>query len=176
MKNTKILISLILIIFIALSLTACNKNSTDQNQRKGNNSLYISENIANENNKEDNKELIPVDIIINNNTFSAKLYTNDATKELLNQFPMTINMNEMNWNEKYYYISSSLTQDEEDIKNIKSGDIMLYGSDCIVIFYKDFETFNKYTRLGYIEDKEKLSDILKNNNDVKITFQSDIKI
>ena len=91
MKNTKILISLILIIFIALSLTACNKNSTDQNQRKGNNSLYISEN-----NKEDNKELIPVDIIINNNTFSAKLYTNDATKELLNQFPMTINMNEMN--------------------------------------------------------------------------------
>lgn len=96
MKNTKILISLILIIFIALSLTASNKNSTDQNQRKGNNSLYISENIANENNKEDNKELIPVDIIINNNTFSAKLYTNDATKELLNQFPMTINMNEMN--------------------------------------------------------------------------------
>lgn len=176
MKNIKRLISLILIIFIALSLTACNKNSTDQNQRKGNNRLYISENITKENNKKNNKELISVDIIINNNTFSAKLYTSDSTEELINQFPMTINMNEMNGNEKYYYMSSSLTQDEEDIKNIKSGDIMLYGSDCIVIFYKDFETSYKYTRLGYIEDKEKLSDILKNNNEVKITFQSDAKI
>ena len=53
---------------------------------------------------------------------------------------------------------------------------MLYGSDCIVIFYKDFETSYKYTKLGYIEDKEKLSEILKNNNEVKITFKSDTKI
>ena len=176
MKKIKRLIFLIFIIFITLSLTACNINSSDQSQRKENNSLYISENIANENKKEDNKELIPVDIIINDNTFSAKLYTSDSTEELINQFPMTINMNEMNGNEKYYYMPSSLTKNEEDIKNIKSGDIMLYGPDCIVIFYKDFETSYKYTRLGYIKDKAKLSDLLKNNNEVKITFQSDIKI
>ncbi len=53
---------------------------------------------------------------------------------------------------------------------------MLYGPDCIVIFYKDFETSYKYTKLGYIEDKLKLSEILKNNNEVKITFKSDTKI
>lgn len=176
MKKTKRLISLIWIIFIALSLTACNKNCTDKNQRKENNSPSVSENLAYENNKKNNKELIPVDIFINNNTFSAKLYTSDSTEELINQFPMTINMSEMNGNEKYYYMSSSLTQDEEDIKNIKSGDIMLYGPDCIVIFYKDFETSYKYTKLGYIEDKLKLSEILKNNNEVKITFKSDTKI
>ena len=85
-------------------------------------------------------------------------------------------MKDMNDNEKYYYMSSHLTQNKEEINDIKSGDIMLYGNDCIVIFYEDFETFYKYTRLGYIEDKDKLINLLRNNKDVKVTFELNIKI
>ena len=177
MDKIKKSISLLIIILISLSFTAC--RSYDYNLNKDNTiktSSSLSENLAKENTPDYNEELIPVDIIIDSDTFSAKLYTNNTTLELIKQFPITINMKDMNDNEKYYYMSSHLTQNKEEINDIKSGDIMLYGNDCIVIFYEDFETFYKYTRLGYIEDKDKLINLLRNNKDVKVTFELNIKI
>ena len=33
---------------------------------------------------------------------------------------------------------------------IQTGDLMLYGSDCLMLFYDSFQTSYRYTRLGKI--------------------------
>lgn len=58
----------------------------------------------------------------------------------------------MNGNEKYKYLKYELPEYAKQVNIIHAGDIMLYGSDCIVIFYKDFKTSYSYTRLGKITD------------------------
>lgn len=55
-------------------------------------------------------------------------------------------------NEKYKYLKYELPEYAKQVNIIHAGDIMLYGSDCIVIFYKDFKTSYSYTRLGKIID------------------------
>ena len=34
---------------------------------------------------------------------------------------------------------------------------MLYGNNCLVIFYKSFDTSYSYTRIGHIENLEDLN-------------------
>lgn len=46
---------------------------------------------------------------------------------------------------------------------------MLYGSDCLVLFYEEFQTTFDYTRLGYLEEAEGLAEILGEGS-VKVSF------
>ena len=46
---------------------------------------------------------------------------------------------------------------------------MLYGSDCVVLFYKDFSISYRYTRLGRIEHPENL-EVLMGEGDITVTF------
>jgi hypothetical protein len=46
---------------------------------------------------------------------------------------------------------------------------MLYGSTCLVLFYKDFSTSYSYTKLGSIEDISGLTDALGGGS-VQVTF------
>lgn len=103
-------------------------------------------------------------------TFSAKLYKNKTTEALMKKLPMTINMSELNGNEKYYYFSDSLPTDAKKPSQIKAGDIMLYGDDCLVLFYKSFSTSYSYTSLGYVEDADGLAKALGSGS-VKVTFK-----
>ena len=105
-----------------------------------------------------------------NKTYAAKLYRNAATDKLVKRFPMTIRMEELNGNEKYHYLSYDLPSDAKKPSEIHAGDLMLYGSDCIVLFYKDFKTTYSYTKLGYMEDATGLSEILGKGN-VMITLK-----
>ena len=65
-------------------------------------------------------------------------------------------MNELNGNEKYVYMDKSLTTNSFNPKQIKKGDVMLYGDNCLVIFYKSFETSYSYTKIGHIDNLENL--------------------
>lgn len=79
-------------------------------------------------------------------------------------------MSELHRNEKYYYMPTN----SEKVSSVKTGDIMLFGSDCLVLFYEDFKTSYSYTRLGYIEDKIGLADALGNGS-VKVSFRIAIR-
>lgn len=60
-------------------------------------------------------------------------------------------MSELNGNEKYYYFEETLPSNATQIGTIQTGDIMLYGSDCLVLFYDTFSTSYRYTRIGKID-------------------------
>lgn len=115
------------------------------------------------------KSTIPVEISIEQNSFSAQLYNNSSSKAIIDMLPISFEMNELNGNEKYYYLSNSIPTDAYKVQYIHKGDIMLYGSNCIVIFYEDFETSYSYTPIGFLEDCENLKEILGDEN-VEVTF------
>lgn len=83
--------------------------------------------------------------------------------------PMELTMIELNGNEKYYQMPNRLPANSQHVRTIKPGDLMLYGSDTLVLFYESFTTPYSYTRLGYIEDVSGLANALGSGN-VQVTF------
>ena len=106
---------------------------------------------------------------VNGMDFNAKLYKTDAAREFYRQLPLTINMSELNGNEKYYYMDNTFPENKEDIGLIHEGDIMLYGDNCLVLFYDTFKTSYTYTKIGYIENPEGLAKEAGSGN-VKVSF------
>lgn len=113
--------------------------------------------------------MITISITVAGSVFSAKLYSNDTARALLEQFPMTLDMSELNGNEKFCYVPEKLPTASEEIGNIRAGDLMLYGSDCLVLFYESFSTPYSYTRLGRVEDSSGLASALERGN-VRVSF------
>ena len=87
-------------------------------------------------------------ITINGQTFLATLYDNEAASALKEKMPLTLSMSELNGNEKYNYLPFSLPADERNPGQIHAGDLMLYGSECLVLFYESFSTGYRYTPLA----------------------------
>lgn len=112
-----------------------------------------------------------VTIQVGNKNFTATLYDNTSTRALITKLPLTLNMDELNGNEKFYLFSEKFPTNSEQAGNIKTGDLMLYGSDCLVLFYKNFSTSYSYTRLGYVEDVNELAAALGSGS-VQVTFSA----
>ena len=93
-----------------------------------------------------------INIEIGKKTFKATLYNNKTSRALLKKFPLSCKMSELNGNEKYKYLSYELPTNKKKVKRIQAGDIMLYGSDCLVVFYKSHKTSYKYTKVGHINN------------------------
>lgn len=110
-----------------------------------------------------------VNLRINNKEYKLILYDNDTARDFLRMLPLTITMNDLNSNEKYYNLSKSLTTKSERAGSIKRGDFMLYGNNCLVLFYESFSTSYSYTRIGYIENTDGLKDSLGMGS-IEITF------
>ena len=117
------------------------------------------------------KKGTPVVLTVNGEAFQAIFYNNKTADELVEKMPMTLNMKELNGNEKYHYFNEEFPTDEKAPGKIKAGDIMLYGSDCLVAFYKSHKTPYEYTTVGKIEDAAGFEKAV-GSGDVKITFKA----
>jgi len=111
-----------------------------------------------------------IKITVGSKTFTATLLDNNSAKAFKEMLPMTINMIELNNNEKYYDLPNSLPTNSSNPQTIKNGDLMLYGSKTLVLFYKTFSTSYSYTRLGKIDDVTGLTTALGSGN-VTVTFE-----
>lgn len=100
------------------------------------------------------KEMNNYELLILGKSYNLSLENNETVSELIKLFPMTIEMQELNGNEKYYYLPKDLPTNSEHVKEIQKGDIMLFGSNCLVLFYENFKTTYSYTRLGRVIDFE----------------------
>lgn len=102
--------------------------------------------------------------------FSVTLESNAAATALKAMLPLTVSMAEMNGNEKYYYLPEGLPTASSSPGTIRAGDLMLYGSSCLVLFYETFRTSYSYTRIGRVDDPSGLSAAL-GAGDVRVTFE-----
>ncbi|MBP5684146.1 MAG: hypothetical protein J6X02_02690 [Bacilli bacterium] len=106
-----------------------------------------------------------INVTINGTKYEANLENNETVKEFIKLLPNEFNMNELNGNEKYIYLDNNLPSNPVNVKHINKGDIMLYGDNCLVIFYKSFDTSYFYTKIGHIAN---LPDLDKDSILVKI--------
>ena len=94
---------------------------------------------------------------IGSDIFIATLYDNETTVALKAMLPLTLNMTELNGNEKYNQLSADLPTSTAGIGTIREGDLMLWGANTFVLFYKTFKTTYRYTRLGHIDNPRGLA-------------------
>jgi hypothetical protein len=123
--------------------------------------------------KMEDDSMVSIRLYVGNSSFTAKLYQNKTTAAFLEHLPLTLDMSELHGNEKYYYLDSNLPTNSENLGHINFGDIMLYDSNCLVLFYDSFSTPYSYTRMGYIEDSDGLADALGGRN-VQVTFEKEL--
>jgi hypothetical protein len=92
--------------------------------------------------------------------FAITLADTDAARALAAQLPLTLDMAELNGNEKHADLSQAFPTDASRPGTIQNGDLMLYGSNTVVVFYETFRSSYSYTRLGRVEDPSDLSRVL----------------
>ena len=113
---------------------------------------------------------VKIKITASAQTFTATLLDNNSAKAFKQMLPLTIKMIELNENEKYCDLQNSLPTNPSNPKTITNGDLMLYGSETLVLFYKTFSTSYSYTKLGQIDDATGLSSAL-GSRDTIVTFE-----
>ena len=142
---------LLIAICSLLISTGCSNNSNNIN----NNEINNPTSEVNEN-KENEIKVPDIKVLVNDKTYTLKLENNKTVEEFINLLPQEFTMSELNGNEKYVYMDNSLTTNSYKPKNIEKGDVMLYGDNCLVIFYKSFDISYSYTKIGHIDNLENL--------------------
>jgi hypothetical protein len=116
----------------------------------------------------------PFDSAQGKQTFIATLADTPAAIAFEKLLPQSLKMEELNANEKFATLTSKLPTQPARPASIQSGDVMLYGSDTLVIFYKSFRTTYTYTPIGRIDDPAGLEKALGSQS-VTVTFESAIE-
>ena len=152
-KIAKILLVLCFIItVIVVSVLLINKN----NYPKDNETIENSEMILKLESENNMSRDVNVVININNKSYKVNLEENSTVDEFIKMLPKEFNMKELNGNEKYVNIDKNLPTETYYPKHIEAGDIMLFGDNCVVVFYKSFDTTFGYTKIGHVDNIEDL--------------------
>lgn len=111
-----------------------------------------------------------ITIKIGASTFTATLLDNPTANAFKALLPLTINMKELDNNEKFFDLPKSLPTNSSVPASIQSGDLMMYGANTLVLFYKGFTAAYSYTKIGKIDDVTGLTAAL-GAGDVKVSFE-----
>jgi len=101
--------------------------------------------------------------------FSASLADTDAARAFADRLPLTLDMTDVNSNEKAFDAGEALPADARNPGTVHVGDLMLYGSNTIVLFYESFDTPYTYTPIGRLDAPDGLAEVL-GAGDVTVTF------
>jgi len=165
------------VILVMLILSGCAAQSQSERSTEafsesteGKSSTEMNETETETETKNDMSTEQKIKITVGSKTFTATLENNASAKELVERMPFTVNMQELNGNEKYYQFPDSFPSDPSSFDTIKAGDLMLYQSDYLVVFYEDHSTTYDYTRLGVIDNADGLAKALGSGS-AQVTFE-----
>jgi hypothetical protein len=109
-------------------------------------------------------------ITVGRRVFGATLDTNAAATAFKERLPLSLAMHDVNCNEKACDLPADLPTNDTSPRTIRPGDLMIWNSRTVVVFYRNFPTSYRYTRLGRIEDPEGLAEAL-GAGDVTVKFE-----
>lgn len=161
--NKKVLLPILAMLVALVVLSACgyNGNSVDNTGKDGTDAETGNEQA------DGDMEIL---ITVNNTVFSACLYDNASARKLYGMLPLKLSMSAMA-HEKYYNFADTFPVNSSRVDSIEAGDIMLWGDNCLVIFYEGFSTSYSYTRLGKIQNTAGLANALGSGS-VKLTISA----
>ena len=112
-----------------------------------------------------------IKITTGNESFTATLEDNETAKAFKEILPLTINMEDINGNEKYCVLSENISKDSaKKIGTIYAGEIMCWGNSGLVLFYDTFTTQYNYVKIGKIDNVDGYAEALGRGN-VQLTIQ-----
>lgn len=172
-KNFFILTIIIILILGVVMVFALNQQSMKNHTIPVSNlgqSQPISTGVQEEASNEVDTQQRTITITVGSERFTATLADNPTAQAFAELLPLTLNMNDVNNNEKAYDLENNLPTNASNPGRIQNGDIMLYGSNTLVLFYESFDTSNTYTRIGSVDNPAGLSEALGSGN-ARVTFQ-----
>ena len=92
-----------------------------------------------------------------------------AARAFAARLPLTVDLTDLNGNEKKFDLPDALPASASRPGTIRNGDLMLYGTRTLVLFYLTFDSPYSYTRLGRVEDPDGLAQAL-GPGDVSVGF------
>lgn len=104
--------------------------------------------------------------------FAITLTDNEAARAFAAQLPLTLDMSDLNGNEKHAELPIALPSNASRPGTIRNGDLMLYGTNTLVAFYLTFNSSYSYTRLGRVDDPADLPQAFS-RRDVRVVFSRD---
>ena len=156
---------IIISTFLLLSVTICNASCQ---QKKPLKEIQSDEENMNENTRPITGNKLK--IRVGEKTFTATILDNETAKAFKALLPLTLSMNELNDNEKYAQLPKNLPTNASVPPSIQTGDLMMYGSSTLVLFYESFTTSYSYTKIGKIDDVAGLVAAL-GSGDIKVSFE-----
>jgi hypothetical protein len=104
--------------------------------------------------------------------FAITLADNATARAFAAQLPLSVDMSELNGNEKHASLPKVLPANASRPGTIRNGDLMLYGADTLVLFYSTFKSSYSYTRLGRVDEPENLAQAVGRSS-VRVAFSRD---
>lgn len=110
-----------------------------------------------------------ITVQIDRQHFTLTLNDSPAAHAFINRLPLTLDMAELNGNEKYADLAEALPENPVRPGHLRAGDLMLYGDKTLVLFYSRFDSGYRYTPLGRVNHPAGLAQVVGNQS-VRIDF------
>ena len=102
--------------------------------------------------------------------FTATLENNATVAAFIEMLPLTLDMSDFNANEKKFDLPKRMPTKDANPQMIQAGDLMIWNSRTLVLFYKSFPTSYSYTKIGRINNTSGIADAFGPEN-VRIRFE-----
>ena len=142
-----------------------NRESIDTTIESVSSTPVETQNQSNQTKEDSLQNTFDITLTIDGRPYTTTLETTPTTRAFADLLPLELTLDDLNHNEKYAYLDFSLPEDAYQPEHIQVGDLMLYGDNCLVLFYQSFDTSYSYTKIGHLDH---LPDLGQGSISVKI--------